>query len=113
RECEVIACELDRGLAELLRERLVSPSPAPGAPKFTLIEGDCLASKRGINPEIVAALAGRPFRLVANLPYGAGTPLLLALLIGHPECGSMFVTVQREVADRLIAGPSTKEYGPI
>src|SRR4051812_5019410 len=44
RGCEVVACELDRGLAELLRERL-------GAnPRFTLVEGDCLASKREIAP---------------------------------------------------------------
>lgn len=103
----VVACELDRGLAELLRERL---GPRPG---FTLIEGDCLASKQAMNSEVVNVLAGRSFRLVANLPYGAGTPLMLALLTRHPECGSMFVTVQREVADRLLAKPSTKEYGPI
>ncbi len=116
RGCEVVACELDRGLAALLRETLVEASGLGGPAargRLILIEGDCLASKRGINPEIVAALAGRPFRLVANLPYGAATPLMLALLIGHPECGSMFVTIQREVADRLLAGPSTKEYGPI
>jgi len=31
----------------------------------------------------------------------------------HPECRSMHVTIQREVADRLLAEPSTKEYGPI
>lgn len=107
RGASVVACELDRGLAELLRERL---GPRPG---FTLIEGDCLASKQAMNSEVVNVLAGRPFRLVANLPYGAGTPLMLALLTRHPECGSMFVTVQREVADRLLAKPSTKEYGPI
>ena len=114
RGCEVVACEMDRGLAELLGDGLFHPGKSLKGPKrSTLIVGDCLASKRGINPEITAALAGRPFRLVANLPYGAATPLMLALLVGHPECGSMFVTIQREVADRLLAGPSTKEYGPI
>jgi 16S rRNA (adenine1518-N6/adenine1519-N6)-dimethyltransferase len=106
RGCHVIACEMDRGLADLLRERLAGPN-------FTLIEGDCMAGKREVNPEIARALGGRPFRLVANLPYGAATPLMLALLVSHPECGSMFVTIQREVADRLLAKPSTKEYGPI
>jgi 16S rRNA (adenine1518-N6/adenine1519-N6)-dimethyltransferase len=82
-------------------------------PGFTLVEGDCLASKRSLNPELAAALGSEPFGLVANLPYGAATPLILALLIEFPPCGSMFVTIQREVADRLLAGPGTKEYGPI
>ena len=116
RGCSVIACEMDRGLADLLRERLASPQAALGAPSaasFTLIEGDCLASKQELAPAIVQALAGRPFRLVANLPYGAATPLMLTLMIDHPACGAMYVTIQREVADRLMAGPSTKDYGPI
>ena len=116
RGCRVIACELDRGLAELLRDRLHDPQTAINAPPqatFTLIEGDCLESKRELARPVAEALGGAPFRLVANLPYGAATPLLLALLIDHPQCTSMHVTIQREVADRLMASPSTKEYGPI
>lgn len=116
RGCRVIACELDRGLAELLRERLANPQQALNAAapaSFTLIEGDCLESKRELARPVAAALAREPFKLIANLPYGAATPLLLALLIHHPECSSMHVTIQREVADRLAAGHSTKEYGPI
>jgi 16S rRNA (adenine1518-N6/adenine1519-N6)-dimethyltransferase len=116
RGCVVVACELDRGLAAMLRERFADPQAALGAPpaaSFRLIEGDCLASKRKMSPDIEAALAGKPFKLVANLPYGAATPLMLALLCDHPECSGMFVTIQREVADRLLAQPSTKEYGPI
>jgi len=116
RGCRVIACELDRGLAELLRERLADPQRALNAPPsatFTLIEGDCLESKRELARPVAAAVAGEPFTLVANLPYGAATPLMLALLIHHPQCGSMHVTIQREVADRLGASPSTKDYGPI
>ena len=118
RGCRVVACELDRGLAELLRERLTDPAktlvpPPPPGTSFTLIEGDCLESKREVSRELARVLAGQPFRLVANLPYGAATPLMLALLVDHPECGSMHVTIQKEVADRLAAGPSSKEYGPI
>jgi 16S rRNA (adenine1518-N6/adenine1519-N6)-dimethyltransferase len=113
RGCRVVACEMDRGLAELLQERLGVSQTGSSRGTFTLIEGDCLASKRGINPEITAAIAGRPFRLVANLPYGAATPLMLALLVDFPACEGMFVTIQREVADRLLAKPSTKDYGPI
>ncbi len=109
RGCSVVACELDRGLAALLRERL-GPK-FPGA--FTLVEGDCLESKHALSPEVARALGAGPFALVANLPYNAATPLMLTLLIDHPACGSMHVTVQRELADRLLAGPGSKEYGPL
>lgn len=109
RGCRVVACELDRGLADLLRERLSEPC----GDRFMLIEGDCLAGKRTINPVILDALGERPFRLVANLPYGAATPLLLTLLVDHPACSEMHVTIQREVADRLRASPGTKEYGEL
>lgn len=125
RGAEVIACELDAGLAQLLRERFGSDSLAGGMPaapggsgaggrgRFTLIEGDCLEGKRALNAEARAALAGRPFSLVSNLPYGAGTPLISTLLVDHPECGVLAVTVQREVADRIGAGPGSKEYGAL
>jgi 16S rRNA (adenine1518-N6/adenine1519-N6)-dimethyltransferase len=116
RGAHVIAAELDRGLAELLRERLADPQAALGAPpeaRLTLIEGDALASKRRLALAIAQALAGRPFRLVANLPYNAATPLMLALLTEHPECSGLWVTIQREVADRLLAKPSTPDYGTL
>jgi 16S rRNA (adenine1518-N6/adenine1519-N6)-dimethyltransferase len=110
RGCEVIACELDDGLADLLRER--APS-LPGGDRFTLIHRDCLEGKHQLAPEIVAALAGRPFSLVANLPYGAGTPLIMTLLLDHPACPLLAVTIQREVGDRLLAVAGTKDYGPL
>lgn len=116
RGCQVIACEMDQGLAALLRERLADPRKELGAPasaRFTLVEGDCLESKKQLSHAVIAALAGQPFKLVANLPYGAATPLMMTLLIDHPACGSMHVTIQREVADRLAAAHGTKEYGPI
>ena len=107
RGCGVIACELDRGLTGLLGERLGSND------RFTLIEGDCLAQKREVSAEIVGALAGRPFTLVANLPYGAATPLMLALLTGHPLCRGMYVTIQKEVGERLAARAGQIAYGGI
>lgn len=111
RGCQVIACELDTGLAALNRERLGN-HPELG-PRFTLIEADCLEHKRALSSEITTALAGRPFTLVANLPYSAATPLMLTLLISVPTCRSMHVTIQREVADRLMAAPGTDAYGQI
>lgn len=106
RGAEVVACELDRGLAALLRDRLV-----PREPRLRLVEGDCLESKRTLNAEVAGALAGRPFVLVANLPYGAATPLMTTLLTQFPGCASMWVTIQREVAERMAARPGGREYG--
>lgn len=114
RGCRVVACELDRGLAALLRERFA----ARGA--FVLVEGDCLDGKRAINPVVVgeveramAAGGRRGFRLVSNLPYGAATPVMSVLMLGHAECLGQYVTIQREVADRLGAKPGTKDYGTL
>lgn len=109
RGCEVIACELDTALSQLLRDTLGTEYPD----RFTLIEGDCLESKRELSRAAADALGGRPFTLVANLPYHAATPLMLALLTRCPECAGLHVTIQREVGDRLTAKPSTKTYGSI
>lgn len=110
RGASVIACELDRGLAQLLADRLVG-QPGPG--QLTLIRGDCLASKHAINERLARELGDRPFSLVANLPYGAATPLIATLLTDWPACSRLAVTIQREVADRLEAGPGTRAYGPL
>jgi 16S rRNA (adenine1518-N6/adenine1519-N6)-dimethyltransferase len=107
RGCRVVACELDRGLSALLRERLGTN------PNFTLIEGDCLDTKRTINAAAIEALGQGPFRLVANLPYGAATPVMSVLMTSHPNCIGQFVTIQREVADRLAASPGSKDYGTL
>lgn len=109
RGCEVIACEMDEGLAELLRERFAEQH----ADRFTLIEGDCLAGKRTLNPSIVGALRGRSFTMVANLPYNAASPLMAVLLTDFPTCRAQYVTIQKEVGDRLAAKPGTKEYGAL
>lgn len=107
RGCTTISCELDRGLAELLRDRL-------GAnPLFTLIEGDCLESKHVVSPAIVEVIGDRPFLLVANLPYNAATPLITTLLIAHPLCRGIYVTIQKELAERICAAPGSKDYGPV
>lgn len=127
RGCRVVACELDDALADLLRQRLPGK---PGGEHFTLVHRDCLERKHALAPEVIAALrqAGRGgegageeqaggamprFALVSNLPYGAGTPAMTTLLMDHPECRVLAVTIQREVADRLLAEPGSKDYGPL
>jgi 16S rRNA (adenine1518-N6/adenine1519-N6)-dimethyltransferase len=52
-------------------------------------------------------------KLVANLPYNVATPLLVESLERLPNVGLWCVMVQREVADRLFAGPGTKDYGAV
>ncbi len=100
---KVIACELDENMASIVEERL----------PIEVIRGDALLKQRELNPEIVASIDGRPFKLIANLPYQIASPLMSTLLIDYPNCVGQFVTIQKEVADRLAAGPSTKAYGPL
>ncbi len=102
---EVVACEIDPGLAAIVRERF-------GA-RVHLVEGDCLGRGRRLAEALDRVLAGRPFKLVANLPYQAASTLIVGLLVHHPGCCGQFVTVQREVADRLAATPGTKTYGAL
>ena len=101
----VIAAEIDPDMIAIVRERL--------GERVTVVAGDCLAGKRSLSPDILAAIAGRPFVLVANLPYGAASPLMAILATRHPECRGQYVTVQREVADRLLAPAGGREYGPL
>ncbi|MCK4871933.1 MAG: ribosomal RNA small subunit methyltransferase A [Phycisphaerales bacterium] len=107
----VVACEIDQRLAQIVRDRLV------GCDALTLVVGDCLASKHALADEMLDALrdAGGEhcFTLVANLPYQAASPLLATLLVHHPACIGMFITIQKEVADRITAQPGGKEYGTL
>jgi 16S rRNA (adenine1518-N6/adenine1519-N6)-dimethyltransferase len=52
-------------------------------------------------------------KLVSNLPYNVATPIVVESLDGLPNVGLWCVMVQREVADRFFAAPSTKEYGAV
>ena len=103
----VVAVEIDRDLAVSLRHRFA------GDPRFELIEGDALAGKHGLNPELARRLgdAART-RLVANLPYNIASPLVVELLLAG--VGTLAFTVQKEVAGRMRAGPDDgKGYGPL
>src|SRR6266498_3450296 len=61
----------------------------------------------------LAALDPTPRKLVANLPYNVATPIVAESLDGLPDIESWCVMLQREVADRLFARPSTKAYGAV
>jgi len=106
----VIAVEIDRDLAAMLRQRFAPKS------NFRLIEGDALAGKHALNPELLAAIKlakgnAQPCKLVANLPYNIASPLVIEMLIAGLD--TLTFTVQKEVADRLRAGGGADAYGPI
>ena len=102
---KILACEIDSDIASIIEDRLSG--------RVQLICGDCLDSHRRLRCEIVSALGDQPFKLVANLPFQIASPLLCTMLIHHPSCTGQYVTIQKEVADRLLADPRTKEYGPL
>jgi 16S rRNA (adenine1518-N6/adenine1519-N6)-dimethyltransferase len=102
---EVVACEIDPDMQAIVRERL--------GDRVRLVGEDCLDGKRRLSLPLSDALGGRPFVLVANLPYAAASPLMAVLATNHPECRGQFVTVQKEVADRLRANAGEEDYGSL
>lgn len=98
RECEVIAIEIDAHLAGYLRREL------DDAVGLTLVEADAL----DVDPETL--FPGRPYRLVANIPYHITSPLLHRFLgSSHPPDRSVLL-VQAEVAERVAAPPGQTSY---
>jgi len=93
----VTAVEMDRGLFADLEQRL------GGREGLTLHPGDALRFDPGA--------LGPAYKVVANLPYQVTTPLLFHLLAARPAPQCLVVMVQREVADRMLASPGTKDYG--
>ena len=65
------------------------------------------------DPQVEEITGGRAFKVAANLPYYITTPLIMRFLESRLPVTSLTVMVQKEVADRLIAKPSTPEYGAI
>lgn len=102
---KVIAVEIDRDLAKMLRERFVDES------RFELIEGDALAGKHELNPLLLAAVESSHAKLIANLPYNIASPLVIELLIAGVDL--LAFTVQKEVADRLRTKAGDDAYGPL
>ena len=95
----VHAIELDRTLEPHLAELAARPN-------VDLHWGDALQLD-------LAALAPKPTKLVANLPYNVATPIVAESLAGLPSLELWTVMVQREVADRFFAAASTKAYGAV
>ncbi|MET8906672.1 16S rRNA (adenine(1518)-N(6)/adenine(1519)-N(6))-dimethyltransferase RsmA [Micromonospora sp. NPDC004551] len=100
----VHAVELDRALAAALPET-AARFAGPDAARLTVHPADALRVT-------AAELADpAPTALVANLPYNVAVPVVLHLLAELPTLRHGLVMVQKEVADRLVAGPGSKVYG--
>ncbi|MEM1164917.1 MAG: 16S rRNA (adenine(1518)-N(6)/adenine(1519)-N(6))-dimethyltransferase RsmA [Planctomycetota bacterium] len=109
RGCSVVACEIDHGLFDLLHNRLERYLNQ----SLVIVRGDALGSAKRLSPTLLDAIASRPFVLVANLPYSIASPLMLDLAIRHPRCRGVYVTIQDEVARRLLARPGSRDFGPL
>ena len=111
----VLTVEIDNNLHRLASEELA------GRPNVRLIHGDALRNKNNLRSEIMEQIRDAKsrlgeearFLLVANLPYNVATPIISNLLHETPTPDSMVVTIQKELADRIIAEPGTKDYGAL
>ena len=104
----VVAVEVDSDMAPILAERTTDAGD-----RFTLIVGDVMDGKRALSADVTAVLRDEPFKMVANLPYNVASPLIATLVCDLPNMSRAVVMIQREVADRLVAPPGGKDYGPL
>jgi 16S rRNA (adenine1518-N6/adenine1519-N6)-dimethyltransferase len=103
----VIAIEVD----ELLHNVLVSQFLTN--PRVQLLNADIL--KLELNSLLLDGTGTAPttFKVIANLPYSITTPILWKLLDQHKQIHSCVLMMQKEVAERIVAGPGGKDYGAL
>jgi 16S rRNA (adenine1518-N6/adenine1519-N6)-dimethyltransferase len=102
----VLAFEIDRDLAAGLR--------AAALPNVTIVDGDFLDVTAKQLRDALAPAPPATLRVAGNLPYNVASPILFTLVALHRAgipLADASIMLQREVADRLIAVPGTKEYG--
>jgi len=110
----VVTVEIDERLYALASEELTDFS------NVLMLQKDALKSKNHLEPEVIAVVQeqleldpARRFKLVANLPYNIATPILSNLLTCDVVPLSMTATIQKELAERMVAVPSTKDYSAL
>ena len=101
----VVAIEIDKTLIPILQETLADLD------NVEVVNEDIL--KVDVQGLINEKLNGGPVKLVANLPYYITTPLVMKFLEEDIPVTDIVVMVQKEVADRMNAKPSTKDYGAL
>lgn len=106
-----VAVELDPVLAAIAKTQVARFE------NVQVINTDILESKNAVSGVIIDAIEGACERcsgallLVSNLPYNVASPVVLNFAAGRRVVDRMCVTVQKEVADRMTAGPGSREYG--
>ena len=102
---EVIAVEIDKNLIPILEDTLSAYDNVEVLNEDILkVDIKALAEERN---------AGKPIKVVANLPYYITTPIIMGLFESHVPIDSITIMVQKEVADRMQEGPGSKEYGAL
>ena len=102
---QVVAVEIDSNLIPILEETLKD------YPNVTVINEDILkVDMEGLAKEYNH---GRPIKVAANLPYYITTPIIMSLFEQQVPVDNITVMVQKEVADRMQAGPGSKDYGAL
>ena len=102
---EVVAVEIDDKLIPILKETLGEFD------NVSVIHNDIL--KVDIAALAKERNAGKPIKVVANLPYYITTPIIMGLFESKVPIDSITIMVQKEVADRMQVGPGTKDYGAL
>lgn len=102
---KVVAVEIDKNLIPILKETLADFD------NTEVVNEDIL--KVDINKLVDEKLSGGPVKLIANLPYYITTPIVMKFLEEDIPVTDIVVMVQKEVADRMNAVPSTKDYGAL
>jgi len=100
---KVIAVEIDRKLVKILKEKTADFS------NIMVIEGDVLK----ISFEQLYQQDHQQIKVVANLPYQISTPLLFRFIESRDLFSTLTLMLQREVAERMMASPGGKDYGPL
>lgn len=103
---EVVAVEIDKMLIPILTEDTLKEYD-----NVTVINDDIL--KIDVCKIVEERNGGKPIKVVANLPYYITTPIIMGLFENHVPVESITIMVQKEVADRMQAGPGSKEYGAL
>ena len=102
---EVVAVEIDKNLIPILKDTLSAYD------NVEVLNDDIL--KVDIKTLAETRNAGKPIKVVANLPYYITTPIIMGLFESHVPIDSITIMVQKEVADRMQEGPGSKEYGAL
>jgi len=111
---EVVTVEIDPHVFMLAQEELAIHE------NVTMLQQDVLRNKNSFAQNVLDTLkeklavsASRRLKLLANLPYNVATPIISNLLRTDLNPNLIVVTIQKELGDRIVANPGTKDYGAL